>query len=234
MQSHNRLCAFQQISPAAAYNAINVRNHHSRLVFVDLRLHAKAPFPTALLPPPGLPHFTNDFDVIISCLRADLSRADSARCSVVLFMEQRRLAAIENEMAARLSDSCEPHIRCLAVEWKKLCCFDIDQLFQYVPSEFIGAALSSNPAPRVPSLIECLLPRKLFLCEQKLVFQALHPASGLGISRVVNVTSNAAVHRPDITHNFPIEDSTESDIAAGERTRCSSRPRAFTHWQSAR
>ena len=215
MQSHHRLCTFQPISPAAAYNAINVRNQHSRLVFVDLRLHAKVPFPTALLPPLGLPDFTNDFDVIISCLRADLSRADSARCSVVLFIDERRLAAVENEMAARLSDSCQPHIRCLAVEWKKLCCFDIDQLFQYVPSEFIGAALSANPAPRVPSLIDCLLPRKLFLCERKLVFQALHPTSGLGISRVVNVTMNAAVHRPDITHNFPIEDSIESDIAAG-------------------
>jgi hypothetical protein len=165
----------------------------------------------------------SDFEVIMSCLRGNICRKYPARCSIVLFIEECRLAAIENDMAVRFCDASDPDFKFIATQTKKLCCFDIDQLFQYVPPQFIGAALSDDHAPRVPSLIECLLPRKLFLCEKKQVRQALNPISGLGICSVLNITANAPGHRPDITHNFPIEDSAACDIAAGMCARCSSR-----------
>ena len=153
----------------------------------------------------------------MSCLPGDFRKKQSARCSLVLFIEQRRLAAIENDMAVRFCDASDPDFKFISIQTEKLCCFDIDQLFQYVPPEFISAALSDDNAPRVPSLIECLLPRKLFICEKKLVRQALNPISGLGISSVLNITVSPPGHRPEITHNFPIEDSPSCDIAAGAR-----------------
>ncbi len=224
MVSHCEICKFQPISPVAAYNIINARNQRCCLVFLDMRLRAQTPFPTAVLPPPALTGSTSDLDIVISCLRGGVSSKKVSRRSVVLFIEEHRLAAIENDMAIRLCDSSDQDFVSLATEWEKFCCFDIDKLFQYVPSRFISAALTADQAPRVPSLIECLLPLKLFLCERKLVRQALDPISGLGISSVLNVTANAAVCQPGITHNFPIEDSIECDVAAGApRSPCAPR-----------
>jgi hypothetical protein len=218
MAFHRNSCTFEHISPAAVYNIINDRSRRSHLVFMDMRLHPPEVFPSAILPPTGLPDNTSDFCVVISCLRAYLSGNPSVHSCIVLFIEEHRILAIENEMAARLYDSFDSEVFVLATEWKKFYCFNIDELFHFVPLQFVSTALSANVVPRVPSLIECLLPRKLFLCERKLVQQALNPISGLGISSVLNVTTNPPVHRPDITHSFPIEDSTESDIEAGART----------------
>lgn len=216
MASSRNNPAFQQISPAMVYNIINQRR--SRLVFLDMRLHKPIPFPCAVTPSTGHPDNSSDFCVFLSCLRAHLSEKQSVHRGIVLFIEEHRVSAIEMEMAARFLDAFDSEIFSLFTEWNKFCCFSIDQLFQIVPLQFISAALLADTAPkRVPSLIECLLPHKLFICERKLVHQALNPISGLGITRVLNVTTNPPVDRPEITHNFPIEDSVECDIAAGTR-----------------
>jgi hypothetical protein len=217
MASPLNSCAFQQISPAAVYNTINVWSQSSRLLFLDVRSHPSTAFPSAILPPTGLSDNTSDLSILLSCLRAHLSHGKKLvahRC-IVLFIEEYRFSALENEIAAPISDSFDAEMFALFTEWKKFCCFNIDELFSFVPLQFISAALAADVLPRVPSLMECLLPRKLFVCERKLVHQALNPTSGLGISSVLNVTSNPPVHRPDITHSFPIEDTSENDIEAG-------------------
>jgi hypothetical protein len=217
MASHHNIFKFQKISHAAAYNLINVRNRRSRLIFLDLRCAPEAPFPGAIMPPLSVPGDAKDLYVLLSCLRDHLFVQQSVQSRIVLLIEECRLASIENEMAARFRGSPEPGLTLLVSRWQKFCCFDIDKLFQFVPPQFIFAALMADHARRVPSLIECLLPRKLFLCEQKLVPQALNPMSGLGISCVLNVTANPPVHSPEITFSFPIDDSVECDIEAGER-----------------
>ena len=222
MHSLHSVCKFQQISPAASYNIINARNRHTCLVYLDMRRDPRTPFPTAILPPYGLPDNASDLCTLLSCLRSCLSRAQTAHGYVVLFIEEQRLAAIEHGIATRLRDAPDDDLLLLATKLKKYCCVDIEPLYQTVPPKFIGAALSAVSGPRVPSLIECLLPRKLFLCERKLVGQALNPISGLGISCVLNVTSNAPAHRPDITRSFPIEDNVDGDIESGMPVRFSS------------
>ena len=215
MASQHSVCKFQQVSSAAAYNIINVRNQHSRLVYLDMRHDPRTPFPTAILPLRGLADNSSDLCVVLSCLRSCLSGDHAARCRIVLFIEERRLAAIEHDIATRLCGTADADFALLAAHRMKYCCVDIDPLFQSVPPEFIGAALSAASAPRVPSLIECLLPRNVFLCEQKLVAQALNPISGLGVCCVLNVTPNPPAHRPDITRSFPIEDNADGDIESG-------------------
>jgi hypothetical protein len=214
---HHNFCKFQKISHAAAYNLLNTRNPCSCLVFVDLRRTPQAPFPGAIIPPPGTPDGASDLSVLLSCLQNQLSGQQSAQSRIVLFIEERRIASIENDMAVRCRGraDAEPQVTTLDIRWQKFCCFDIDHLFQFVPSQFIAAAMMAGHSRRVPSLIECLLPRALFLCEQKLVPQALNPASGLGISCVFNVTTNPPAHSPGITLSFPIEDSVDCDIEAG-------------------
>jgi hypothetical protein len=217
MASHHNFCKFQKISHAATYNLINTRNRCSCLVFVDLRRSPQPPFPGAILPPPCTPDGASDLSALLLCLRSQLSGQQTAQSRIVLFIEELRIPSIENDMSVRCRGGAEadPDLTLLAMRWKKFCCVDIHHLFQYVPSQFIAAALMGGQACRVPSLIECLLPRALFLCEQKLVPQALNPTSGLGLSCVFNVTTNPPVHSPDITFSFPIEDAVECDIEAG-------------------
>lgn len=219
MASHHNcnFCKFQKISHAAAYNLINTRNRCSCLLFVDLRRTPQAPFPGAILPPPCTPDGASDLSVLLSCLHSQLSGQQPAKSRIVLFIEEWRIPSIEGDMAVRFRGGAEaePDVTLLAIRWQKFCCFDIDNLFQFVPSQFIVAALMAGHTRRVPSLIECLLPRALFLCERKLVPQALNPTSGLGISCVLNVTCDPSVHSPGITFSFPIEDSVDCDIEAG-------------------
>ena len=62
----------------------------------------------------------------------------------------------------------------------------------------------------VPSLIECLLPARVFLSGISLVTPAV--ASQLNLGRIVNVTPQAP-RCPDLTTSFPIEDSDDVEIA---------------------
>jgi hypothetical protein len=62
----------------------------------------------------------------------------------------------------------------------------------------------------VPSLIECLLPARVFLSGISYASPAV--ASQLNLKRIVNVTPEIP-RCPDITASFPIEDSDSFDIA---------------------
>jgi protein-tyrosine phosphatase len=61
----------------------------------------------------------------------------------------------------------------------------------------------------VPSLIECLLPARVFL--SGITFADAAIASQLRLSRIINVTPQAPAC-PDITACFPVEDSDAADI----------------------